>query len=425
MKYDARLVRRAAVTLMLTLPLALAAPALADFVDMVGHWSAEAVGALFTRGIVSGVDLNHFQPDTPVTRAQFARLLAEALGQRDAANALRGHATHFTDVPGDHWAAGYVEALAELGALTGYPDGGFHPEAPVTRAEMASVLARVAGGRDAIQGLADAPLGYVDRQDIPGWDHGAVAFVSQQHYMLGFDDGTFRPNSLTTRAQAAAMLLQFLALRGQLYNASGTLVRWDSAQQTGVLRLPTGEQRQVALAPGALIYRQGERVPPWQIQVLDQVWVIEQQGKGAYLSAHYQDRFCEHPQSQAPGVWACDTGGKLLIRPETLLFVNGRPAREMDLTGTRVAYVALDAQTGVARAVDALLPSLSGKVDKVTDSFVSVQLATGMSVNVGYGPQSQFFRHGQQIAPLDLRPGEAIDLAQQQGTVTMAYVTPE
>lgn len=54
-------------------------------------------------------------------------------------------ATNFTDVPADHWAAGAIRKVAELGLMKGDPGGTFRPDQPVTRAELAVVLLRLKG----------------------------------------------------------------------------------------------------------------------------------------------------------------------------------------------------------------------------------------------------------------------------------------
>jgi hypothetical protein len=48
----------------------------------------------------------------------------------------------FKDIEG-HWAKAEIEAVAAKGLLTGYPDGNFHPDEPVTRAQLAVVVARL------------------------------------------------------------------------------------------------------------------------------------------------------------------------------------------------------------------------------------------------------------------------------------------
>jgi N-acetylmuramoyl-L-alanine amidase len=67
-----------------------------------------------------------------------AAFLVAALGQSLPAT----HAGYFPDVPAGAWFSPYVELLKELGITTGYSDGTFGPDLPVSRAEMAAFLSR-------------------------------------------------------------------------------------------------------------------------------------------------------------------------------------------------------------------------------------------------------------------------------------------
>lgn len=84
----------------------------------------------------------------PASRLEAAVILVRALGKDAEARARAGEALEFTDaaqVPAG--AAGYVRIAVEEGILNGYPDGSLRPNKPITRAELAAVLSRLAGGR--------------------------------------------------------------------------------------------------------------------------------------------------------------------------------------------------------------------------------------------------------------------------------------
>jgi len=107
----------------------------ADVAD--GAWYAGFVNRLAELGVVSGRAAGTFDPDGKVTRAELAAMLVRALGGSPS-TVLPG----FSDVPDDAWYAGFVARLAELGITVGYGDGTFHPNAPITRAEVAAMLVR-------------------------------------------------------------------------------------------------------------------------------------------------------------------------------------------------------------------------------------------------------------------------------------------
>lgn len=85
--------------------------------------------------IIDGYPDGTFRPDAPVTRAEAAKilLLAAALPSDPAL------LSPFADVPDDAWFAPAVTMLATVGIVQGYPDGLFHPEATITRAEATKI----------------------------------------------------------------------------------------------------------------------------------------------------------------------------------------------------------------------------------------------------------------------------------------------
>ncbi len=96
----------------------------------------QAVSNLVNRGIISGYKDGTYRPNQPITRAQAAKILAGVL-KLDTATA---QAT-FTDVPVSYEHYGAIAALAEKKILNGYTDGTFKPNQPITRAQMAKILA--------------------------------------------------------------------------------------------------------------------------------------------------------------------------------------------------------------------------------------------------------------------------------------------
>ncbi len=101
---------------------------------------ADAVEAISTYGIASGY-AGYYQPNSHVTRAEFAKMVTLASGHEDEvySNAAK---RRFDDVPINHWANGYVNTSAENNLIVGYPNGLFMPEKKITFAEAVTVLLR-------------------------------------------------------------------------------------------------------------------------------------------------------------------------------------------------------------------------------------------------------------------------------------------
>lgn len=115
--------------------------------DVVGTEYEKAVARLVAFGVLDGYKDGTYRPEQDVTRAEFAKILVEALGIGKAAEAAKGKVT-FKDVPASHWASGYVNTASGEGLLKGFPDGTFKPEDQVTYAEALTMLVRAVGYQD-------------------------------------------------------------------------------------------------------------------------------------------------------------------------------------------------------------------------------------------------------------------------------------
>ncbi|WP_240041419.1 S-layer homology domain-containing protein [Paenibacillus ginsengarvi] len=118
-----------------------AAPAgAAGFADVPAtHWASGAIALAKQAGIVDGAGVSVFKPDSSVTRAEMAAMLARAL----KLSAPPGANAAFSDVRADNWAYPYIQALVAQGALQGYEPGRFRPDEPISRAQMAAILDRL------------------------------------------------------------------------------------------------------------------------------------------------------------------------------------------------------------------------------------------------------------------------------------------
>ncbi|MFH2034616.1 MAG: PorV/PorQ family protein [Candidatus Margulisiibacteriota bacterium] len=113
----------------------------------------------------------------------------------------------FDDVPEGFWAKEPIEYLATLGTMTGYPDGTFHPENALTRAEMAALLVKA-------KGFEVVPVDSALFTDLPV-SHWAASYVNiavQRGYVKGYPDNTFKPAKEMTRAEAVAVISRFAGL---------------------------------------------------------------------------------------------------------------------------------------------------------------------------------------------------------------------
>lgn len=106
----------------------------ADVTD--GQWHNKAISTMVKLGAVKGRNAEAFDPDAPITRAEFATICARF----DKTQISTG--SNFTDISG-HWAEKYIERAATLGWIAGYSDGTFRPSNYITRAEAMTMINRV------------------------------------------------------------------------------------------------------------------------------------------------------------------------------------------------------------------------------------------------------------------------------------------
>ncbi|KUK40928.1 MAG: putative membrane protein [Clostridia bacterium 62_21] len=166
--------------------------------DLACHWSRDAVLALMQQDLIRGFPDGTFRPGEPVTRAQFAVLLAGVFGWTAPPDA----GLPFRDrIP--EWAAAGIAAATARGVITGYPDGYFRPAKPITRAEMAVLVDRALS-----LGPGEAPA-FADAQAVPQWAAAAVGRVAAAGLMQGAD-GRFRPLAATTRGETAVLACRVL-----------------------------------------------------------------------------------------------------------------------------------------------------------------------------------------------------------------------
>ena len=100
------------------------------------YWANTAISTMTGLGIVQGRTATTFDPQAPITRAQFAAICA-----RFDDGKTQGTQT-FTDIEG-HWAQAYIERAAELGWIKGFEDGTFRPDTYITRAQAMTMINRV------------------------------------------------------------------------------------------------------------------------------------------------------------------------------------------------------------------------------------------------------------------------------------------
>ncbi|CAI6087655.1 hypothetical protein COHCIP112018_05634 [Cohnella sp. JJ-181] len=181
------------------------------FADLAGHWSQATVEAMASKQLIKGISAQSFAPGKPVTRAEFAALLARALVLDASADRAS-----FKDIQAN-WYEGAVQAASNAGLMEGDPDGSFRPDAQITRQELAVVLKRAAeyAARPLERtNISDPPPPFADDAAIARWARADLADVANAGIMEGDATNAFRPEAPASRAEAAVVLKRLLIHSG-------------------------------------------------------------------------------------------------------------------------------------------------------------------------------------------------------------------
>jgi hypothetical protein len=170
-------------------------------------WASYAVNFLSSLGYVGGYPDGAFMPDNNITRAEFATIMVKVLKLTPRST----QTPMFSDINTGDWFYQAVETSVYSGIFKGYDDDTFHPNAPISRQEIACVLVQAMGKSKLADSNAKAVTKFVDDQDIAWWSRGYVFIALQQGTVSGYPDGSFKPESDTTRAEACAMVESFLS----------------------------------------------------------------------------------------------------------------------------------------------------------------------------------------------------------------------
>ena len=166
-----------------------------------GAWYAASVAFCQQHELMEGASSGSFEPDGLLTRG----VLAEALYRLAGSPAPEGEEeAPFTDVGAEHPNVAAIRWAKAGGVVSGYEDGTFGPEDPITREQIAALLWNDRGREE-----PGAAAPYTDRAEVSDWAAGAVEWAYGVRLMQGTPEGAFLPQSNTSRAQGAAVIMNY------------------------------------------------------------------------------------------------------------------------------------------------------------------------------------------------------------------------
>lgn len=136
-----------------------------------------------------------FGPDKPMTRAEVTMMFARLLKERPEKD--KKYIMPYKDIHENDWYAYAVTFMSEKKLVSGYPDGTFKPNAPITRAEFASIASRF----DSLADKADLKFSDVSKNH---WAYKVICSAEVKGWISGYPDGTFKPEKNITRAEVVS-----------------------------------------------------------------------------------------------------------------------------------------------------------------------------------------------------------------------------
>ncbi|WP_017300906.1 S-layer homology domain-containing protein [Nodosilinea nodulosa] len=162
-----------------------------------------------------------------------------------------------SDVPPSHWAYPFIKPMFDQGYLPDFPESGFQPDQPLTRAELAALLSQAFGNaprEGSVLAFSDVPSTY--------WAAPAIANAVAQGFMNGYPEGDFRPDQAVPRYEVLVSLVTGLGLKAppnpdqtlKAFVDLGPLPEWAkpkvaaAAENSLVVDYPNPDQLQPARA---------------------------------------------------------------------------------------------------------------------------------------------------------------------------------
>lgn len=167
-------------------------------------WYYDPVVYVYTNGLMTGTSDTTFSPNIATTRGMLVSILHRLEGGPSVESA------GFSDVNAGDWYADAVNWAASVGVVSGFEDGTFQPNAPLTREQMAAILYNYTEykGID-VSNRADLS-GYADADQVSEWAADVLSWANAEGLVTSVGDNRLAPQESATRAQLAAILQRCL-----------------------------------------------------------------------------------------------------------------------------------------------------------------------------------------------------------------------
>ena len=178
----------------------------ASYTDLSSSsWYYEAVSYVIEAGLFRGLSDTEFGPEEDMTRSMFVEVLAELA---DINLSLYG-VPSFSDVTAETDGYQAISWATQCGIVTGYNDGTFGPDDPITREQLCVLLNRYLQFMGSVLPTLYEEVTFTDEADISRYAVSSVTACQQAGLISGRTDGSFDPQGTAQRCEVAKVIMQF------------------------------------------------------------------------------------------------------------------------------------------------------------------------------------------------------------------------
>ena len=206
------------------------------------------------------------RPNGKITRAEVATIFFRLLDD-DTRAKYWSSKNDFSDVSADKWYNNAVSTLCNMGVIGGYADGTFRPDAPISRAEFAKIAVSFT------QNNGSAVYNYFTDVKTTDWFAPYVTAAKDAGLIEGYSDGSFKPESKITRAEACAIVNRTLGRKpSKAHMKISDRVDWPDVQTTDWF------YEAIMEATNSHTCTMGDRVETWTGKLPQRDWAALETG---------------------------------------------------------------------------------------------------------------------------------------------------
>lgn len=206
------------------------------------------------------------RPNGKITRAEVATIFFRLLDDDTRAKYWSSE-NNFSDVSADKWYNNAVSTLSNMGVIGGYADGTFRPDAPISRAEFAKIAVSFT------QNNGSAVYNYFTDVKTTDWFAPYVTAAKDAGLIEGYSDGSFKPESKITRAEACAIVNRTLGRKpSKAHMKISDRIDWPDVQTTDWF------YEAIMEATNSHTCTMGDRVETWTGKLPQRDWATLETG---------------------------------------------------------------------------------------------------------------------------------------------------